>query len=306
MRNKLLFFCIITSFILPFRSAFPASEVIIIKSSDIIPYQKSIEGFKQGFSQGSFSEYSIDEDYKERGRSVVEDAIKRGGDLILTVGPQATYLLGTFSSSIPKIFTMVKNPEKLFGPGKVYPGVSLDIPVELQLEQIKAAFPKRKRIGVFFSRENNQQAIDALFPKARGLQLDLVAVPITSTKEIPDRLKSLQANIDILWIIPDRLVGSEKILKYIIKSMIIKQIPVVGFNEWFAQNGAILSFSLDYEAIGKQTAILAQQVLGSEGPIEDFIQKPQQVKTIVNLKVAKKLSITVSDDLLIQVGEVIK
>ncbi len=306
MRNKLLFFCIITSFILPFRSAFPASEVIIIKSSDIIPYQKSIEGFKQGFTQGSFSEYSIDEDYKERGRSVVEDAIKRGGDLILTVGPQATYLLGTFSSSIPKIFTMVKNPEKLFGSGKVYPGVSLDIPVELQLEQIKATFPKRKRIGVFFSRENNQQAIDALFPKARGLQLDLVAVPITSTKEIPDRLKSLQADIDILWIIPDRVVGSEKILKYIIKSMIIKQIPVVGFNEWFAQNGAILSFSLDYEAIGKQTAILAQRVLGSQGPIEEFIQKPEQVKTIVNLKVAKKLSITVSDDLLIQVGEVIK
>ena len=306
MRNKLLFFCIITSFILPFRSAFPASEVIIIKSSDIIPYQKSIEGFKQGFSQGSFSEYSIDEDYKERGRSVVEGAVKRGGDLILSVGPQATYLLGTFSSSIPKIFTMVKNPEKLFGSGKVYHGVSLDIPIELQLEQIKATFPKRKRIGVFFSRENNQQTIDALFPKARGLELDLVAVPITSTKEIPDSLKSLQADIDILWIIPDRVVGSEKILKYIIKSMIIKKIPVVGFNEWFAQNGAILSFSLDYEAIGKQTAILAQRVLASQGPIEEFIQKPQQVKTIVNLKVAKKLSITVSDDLLIQVGEVIK
>ena len=306
MRNKLLFFCIITYFILPFRSAFPASEVIIIKSSDIIPYQKSIEGFKQGFSQGSFSEYSIDEDYKERGRSVVDGAVKGGGDLILSVGPQATYLLGTFSSSIPKIFTMVKNPEKLFGSGKVYHGVSLDIPIELQLEQIKSTFPKRKRIGILFSRENNQQTIDLLLPKALALELDLVPVPITSTKEIPDSLKSLQTDIDILWIIPDRVVGSEKILKYIIKSMINKKIPVVGFNEWFAQNGAILSFSLDYEAIGKQTAVLAQRLLASQGPLEEFIQEPQQVKTIVNLKVAEKLSITVSDDFLIQAGEVIK
>ena len=302
MRNKLLFFCIITSFILPFRSVLSASEVVIIKSSDIIP----IEGFKQGFSQGSFSEYSIDEDYKERGRAILYGAVKRGGDLILAVGPQATYLLGTFSSSIPKIFTMVKNPEKLFGSGKVYHGVSLDIPIELQLEQIKAAFPKRKRIGIFFSRENNQQTIDSLLPKALALELNLVAVPITSTKEIPDSLKSLQTDIDILWIIPDRVVGSEKILKYIIKSMIIKKIPVVGFNEWFAQNGAILSFSLDYEAIGKQTAILAQRVLDSQEPLEGIIQEPQQVKTIVNLKVAKKLSITVSEDLLIQAGEVIK
>ena len=99
---------------------------------------------------------------------------------------------------------------------------------------------------------------------------------------------------------------SEKILKYIIKNMLIKKIPVVGFNEWFAQNGAILAFSLDYEAIGKQTAELAQGILEAQVPIGQFIQEPQQVSTIVNLKVAQKLAITVSEDLLMQMGEVIK
>jgi putative ABC transport system substrate-binding protein len=306
MRIKLLFFCIITSFILPIPTVLPASEIIIIKSSDIIPFQKSIEGFKQGFPQGSFSEYSIDEDYKEKGRSVLDGAIKRGGDLILAVGPQATYLLGSTSSSIPRIFTMVKNPGKLFSTGKAFYGVSLDIPISLQLEQIKTTFPDRKRIGVFFSRENNQDAIDVLLPKARELSLVLIAIPITSAKEIPDKLKSLQADIDILLIIPDRVIGSEKILKYIIKNMLIKKIPVVGFNEWFAQNGAILAFSLDYEAIGKQTAELAQQVLEAQLPIGQFIQEPQQVRTIVNLKVAQKLEISVREDLLRQMGEVIK
>ena len=306
MRITLLFFCIITSFIVSIPNALPASEIIIIKSSDIIPYQKSIEGFKQGFPQGSFSEYSIEEDYKERGRSILDGAVNRGGDLILAVGPQATYLLGNSSSSIPKIFTMVKNPEKLFGTGEVFFGISLDIPISLQLEQIKTTFPDRQRIGVFFSRENNQQTIDLLLPKSRELNLVLVAIPITSTKEIPDKLKSLQADIDILLIIPDRVIGSEKILKYIIKNMLIKKIPVVGFNEWFVQNGAILAFSLDYEAIGKQTAELAQRVLEAQVSIGQFIQEPQQVRTIVNLKVAKKLAITVSEDLLMQMGEVIK
>jgi putative ABC transport system substrate-binding protein len=306
MRIRLLFFCIITSFIVTIPYALLASEIIIIKSSEIIPYQKSIEGFKQGFPQGSFSEYSINEDYKERGSSILDGAIKRGGNLILAVGPQATYLLGNSSSSIPKIFTMVKNPEKLFGTGEVFYGISLDIPVSLQLEQIKTTFPDRKRIGVFFSRENNQQTMDLLLQKSRELNLAMVAIPITSTKEIPDKLKSLQADIDILLVIPDRVIGSEKILKYVIKNMLIKKIPVVGFNEWFAQNGAILAFSLDYEAIGKQTAELAQRVLEEQIPVGQFIQEPQQVRTIVNLKVAQKLAITVSEDLLMQVGEVIK
>lgn len=306
MRIRLLFFCIITSFIASIPNALPASEIIIIKSSDIIPYQKSVEGFKQGFSQGSFSEYSIDEDYKERGRSILDGAVKKGGDLILAVGPQATYLLGNYSSSIPKMFTMVKNPEKLFGTGEVFYGISLDIPISLQLEQIKTTFPDRRRIGVFFSRENNQDTIDLLLPKSRELNLVVVAIPITSTKEIPDKLKSIQSDIDILLIIPDRVIGSEKILKYIIKDMLIKKIPVVGFNEWFAQNGAILAFTLDYEAIGKQTAELAQRVLEAQVPIGQFIKEPQKLRTIVNLKIAQKLAITVSEDLLMQMGEVIK
>jgi putative ABC transport system substrate-binding protein len=122
----------------------------------------------------------------------------------------------------------------------------------------------------------------------------------------PNRCTSGRARSNILLVIPDRVIGSEKILKYVIKNMLIKKIPVVGFNEWFAQNGAILAFSLDYEAIGKQTAELAQRVLEAQIPIGQFIQEPQQVRTIVNLKVAQKLAITVSEDLLMQMGEVIK
>ena len=306
MRYSLLIACIIILLIVPSRSVFSSSEVIIIKSSDIIPYQKSIEGFKQVFPQGSFSEYSIDEDYQEKGKSIVDSAIEGGADLMLAVGPQAAYLLRTYSNSIPKVFTMAKNPEKLFGTKEVYHGVSLDIPLDFQLKQIKAAFPDRKKIGVFFSRENNQQTIDTLLPQARDLGLVLVAVPIVSTKEISDSLKSLQTGIDILWIIPDRVIGSEKILKYIIKSMLVKKIPVVGYNEWFTENGAIIAFSLDYEAIGKQTAELARQLLQSKVTPGDFIREPKQVRSIVNLKVAQKLSITVSNDLLMQVGEVIE
>lgn len=37
-----------------------SSEIIVIKSSDIIPYQKAIEGFKKNFPQGAYREYVID------------------------------------------------------------------------------------------------------------------------------------------------------------------------------------------------------------------------------------------------------
>jgi len=305
MRYKLLVL-IITSLLVPPWNAFSSSEVIIIKSSDIIPYQKAIEGFKQSFPDGSYTEYSIEEDYGDTGKSIVARAVKKGGDLIVAVGPQAAYLMNTDSSSIPKVFTMVLDPEKFLGNEKLYPGVSLNIPLGFQLVQIQSGFPARKRVGVFYTQEQNQKTIDVLLPRARDLGLSVMGIPLLSTKEIPELLKSLQSDIDILWIIPDRTIGSEKILKYLLKSVLMNNIPVVGFNEWFAQNGAILSFSIDYEAIGRQTGELAQELLQAGVPPITGIQEPQQVRTIINLKVAQKISVIVAEEFLLQASEVIK
>ncbi len=302
--NLILLIITVTLFTLPVIAL--SSEVIIITSSDIIPYQKATEGFKGRLPQDTFQEYSINEDIKSQGQSVVERAIKRGGDLILAVGPQATYLTGRHSSPIPKVFTMVLNPEKLLDKNNIFPGVSLNLPIVLQLEMIKAGFSKRKRIGVFYDQKLNQKTIDYTSGKALNSDLLIVGLPIASQKEIPEILNSPQFNIDILWIMPDRTVGSEKILKYLIKNMLLKNIPVVGFNDWFTENGAILSFSLDYQAIGRQTAELAQKILREGNLSEPLIQEPSTVKTIVNLKIAKKLNIFISSDLIKNASEVIE
>lgn len=282
-----------------------SSEVIIIKSSDIIPYQKALEGFKRGFSQGVFQEYSINEDISE-GKSILARTLKRGGDLILAVGPEAAYLIGKDSSSIPKIFTMVLNPEKLLDNEMLYHGVSLNLPITFQLEQIKAAFLNRKRIGVFYTQEFNQKTVDSITGNAADFDLRIVSLPIASQKEISGILNSPQFDIDVLWIIPDRTIGSEKILKYLIKMMLRKKIPVVGFNEWFAENGAILSFSLNYQEIGEQTAELAQKLLREKKSLTRFIYEPVSVSTIVNLKVAGKLGIAISNDSIKNAREVIE
>jgi putative ABC transport system substrate-binding protein len=249
----------------------------------------------------------IDEDVKEKGKLVLAGAVERGGDLIVAVGPEAAYLTGTASISIPVIFTMVSNPEKLFPEGDAaHRGVSLNLPISLQLEQIKSAFVGRKKIGVIYTPEHNQKNLDAIMSQGAALGLAVAGMPISSQKQIPEFLESPLSGIDVLLLIPDRTIGSEKILKYIIKSMLLKKIPVVGFNEWFAENGAILSFSLDYEEIGKQTAEYARRLLDEKSPPGSFVQEPSRVRTIINLKVAQKLSVAISAEMIKQASEVIQ
>ena len=305
MKHKFLLFITVVSFILSPVGILSSSEIIIIKSSDIIPYQKATEGFKKKLSPATFQEYSIDEDIAQ-GKSILARAVKRGGDLILAVGPEAAYLVGTEASSISKVFTMVLNPERLLDTTLLYHGVSLNLPVSLQLERIKSAFPERKRIGVLYTQELNQNTVDSISDKALAYGLRIVSFPVASQKEISKVLNAPQLDIDILWIIPDRTIGSEKILKYLIKKMLRKKIPVVGFNEWFAKNGAILSFSLEYQEIGKQTADLARELLLTGPSLAPFIHEPSKVRTIVNMKVAGKLGIAISVDLIKDASEVIK
>ena len=287
--------------------ALSSGEIIIIKSSDIIPYQKAVEGFKKQFASGSYREHVIDEDVKEKGKLVLAGAVERGGDLIVAVGPEAAYLTGTASISIPVIFTMVSNPEKLFPEGDAaHRGVSLNLPISLQLEQIKSAFVGRKKIGVIYTPEHNQKNLDAIMSQGAALGLTVAGMPISSQKQIPEFLESPLSGIDVLLLIPDRTIGTEKILKYLVKSMLLKKIPVVGFNEWFAENGAILSFSLDYEEIGKQTAEYARRLLDEKSPPGSFVQEPSRVRTIINLKVAQKLSVAISAEMIKQASEVIQ
>ncbi len=202
---------------------------------------------------------------------------------------------------------MVSNPEKLFPEGNAaHRGVSLNLPISLQLEQIKSTFAGRNKIGVFYTPEHNQKYIDAIISQASALGLTVIGMPISSQKEIPEFLESPMLGIDVLLLIPDRTIGTEKILRYLIKSMLLKKIPVVGFNEWFAENGAILSFSLDYEEIGKQTAEYARRLLDEKSPPGNFVQEPSRVRTIINLKVAQKLSVAISAEMIKKASEVLQ
>lgn len=39
--------------------------------------------------------------------------------------------------------------------------------------------------------------------------------------------------MDALWLIPDRTVISESIVKYVIKEAFLRKVPVIGYNRFF-------------------------------------------------------------------------
>jgi len=99
--------------------------------------------------------------------------------------------------------------------------------------------------------------------------VEIVPIPVSSESEVPAAFsafkKGRKPEETALLFIPDRTVSSGGTLSYLFKESLAAAIPVIGFNSWFADNGAVLSFAIDYAAVGTQAASAAR-ALPIEGP----------------------------------------
>jgi len=282
-----------------------SADVAVMVSSDIIPYNACLEGIKEKLIDHDLDTVTIGDDV-EKGRELLQDVSRKNPKVIIAIGPQAAFILSQEQIPCHRFFCMILNPQRVLNKAGVFPGVSLNISPEFQVQTIKLAFPDRKRIGTFFSREINQATVDALAGAARRLELALVPLPIASAQEIPALLNAKEAEFDVLLIIPDDQLGSTKIVEYIIKETLRKKIPVVGYNSWFAKNGAVLSYIIDYKGVGIQTGGIVQGMLAGGTVGSGLIIPPERIKISLDVKTAEKIKVTLSPAIIKQADEVLR
>jgi len=271
-------------------------RVAIVVSKNIRPYLEAVEGFESGLAGDTEIKTQVFNLEKLDGKERVE--LFRGPGvkefaLFVAVGPEAALSawkeIGKEGTS--RIYLMVLNPEKVFGPKERGCGISLNIPVHTQIEMIRRGLPSVRRLGLLYDPELNS----GFFHKAAGAAslLDLTVVPLraSSKKDIPLVLKRQWKDMDALWLIPDRTVISESIVKYVIKEAFLRKVPVIGYNRFFYEVGAALAFVFDYKELGQQCAQKALRILSGE----DCLDTPPLFHVWINEGVAEKLGLRPSD-----------
>jgi len=280
-------------------------DVYILSSSDIVPYNTCIEGIKEALEDFSLQRGTVSEDAEE-GREKCKDIQKEGPKLIIAVGPQAAFALAQEPLQVPRLFCMILNPRKLFGQQESFPGISLNIPPRFQIQKIRETFAGRKKIGVFYNKEANQTVIDSLRSEAALAGMELAPFSIASANDIPSIINSKEFSVDVLLVIPDEKLGSTKIVEYLIKEALRRKIPVAGYNSWFAKNGAVLSFVIDYKGIGEQTGALAKKILAGSADASLGIMPAEKIKIYLDERTAEKLGVRLSPAGVQQADEVIR
>jgi putative tryptophan/tyrosine transport system substrate-binding protein len=294
---KNFFLLIIAAVVCLVRPAFAGSEVVVLQSSRLLPYEQARHGVEQVLaarlsSSGAKSiqppEISLFVLSEEAELRLLKSGIEsRKPQLVVAIGGKALAFAAALTTNTPVVYLLVPNPKQIIkGRGNVT-GVEMIIPPARQLEGLAAVLPHAKRIGVLYDPEKTSGLITQARAGAAKLRIELVAEKTRSAKEVPELLAGLRGRIDAFWILPDLTVVTPHTLEKILLFSFAEKIPVLSFSGLEA--GAAVTVTFDLIAMGERAGELAREILqgGNAGELAPVL--PDKIKIELNRKVLKKL-----------------
>lgn len=172
--------------------------------------------------------------------------------------------------NIPVIFTAITDPvEAKLDSGNVT-GTSDKLPVEAQLDLIRALQPEAKSIGIVYttSEPNSVSAIAEYEAKGGDYGFTIETVGITSQAEVTQAVDTLLSRgIDCMSNLTDNTVVG--VLASTLEKTDAAGVPVYGSEVEQVKIGCVAAAGIDYIQLGTQTGVMAAKVLTGETTCED-------------------------------------
>jgi putative ABC transport system substrate-binding protein len=280
-----------------------AQDVHLVQSYDIVSYRKVVAGFKNVYTK-PFDTYDL------KGSPAEFYKVKQHfseNDIVVTVGLVATTLVrdemgkGLLGG---QIFCMLFNPARFSLPDKMITGVSLEVsPIEV-FSKIKQTFPHAKKIGILYDPQKSKNIIEANEQAAKTVGLSLILAPVLSEKTLPQAVRGLFGQIDLLWLIPDSTVLTPQSVEFIFLSSFAYRLPVVTVSEDLVKMGAVMSIAPDFKAIGAAVGHVTNRILNGADPGEIPLQYAGKIRLTLNKKTAQKIGIEIPEAILKQAERV--
>ena len=274
-----------------------ATDVVILKSSDIAAYNQAISGFKAALPNDVvLAEYDLQGDL-EKGRKLARKIRAADPALVFAVGLKAAKAAQLEIVDIPVVYAMVLDPAKYGLNAPNMTGVLMEIPMERQLIMIKSLLPRLKHVGTLYDPSKTATLIEDARRLLKSNGTELVPIPLNNERDVPGALRTLLPSIDALWLVPDSTVLTDESLRFILNTALEERVPVVGFSREFARSGALLCLSVNYGDIGRQAGQLTRKILDGHVSLPAKPLHPDRIEMSLNRKTAKFLDIEIPRDL---------
>ena len=274
-----------------------AMDIAILRSSDIAAYREAVAGLKATGPIGAiYTEYDAQGDL-ELGKKIARKLRASNASLVVAVGLKAALAAKVEIVDVPIVYMMILDPLKHQLTAANMTGTLLEVPVDRQLKIMRTFLPALHQLGMLYDPAKTSSRVKEAERVATFSDFQLTGLPVESDKEVPQQLRTLLSNVEALWLIPDSTVLTNESVRFILESALARQIPVIGFSPEFTRLGALLSMSVNYGDVGRETGLLAKRILDGERLLPLNPVPIERLKIAVNLKTARFLGITFPKEL---------
>ncbi|MDW8706490.1 ABC transporter substrate-binding protein [Streptococcus suis] len=230
----------------------------------------------------------------------ISEQLIDGNDIVLAIATPSAQSLATVSTETPIVFTAVTDPlsadlvESIEKPGGLLTGTSDQAPIDKQVELLGQAVPDAKTVGILYttSERNSEVQVEQAKELLEKAGYKVVVKGITSSNEVQDATTSLMKDVDAVFVPTDNTVAST--MTMIGELSVEHKVPVIGGSTDMVDEGGLLTYGTNYEALGRQTAKMAIKIIEGANVSETAVEYPETVSLHVNEEMAQKLGIDTS------------
>ncbi len=242
------------------------------------------------------------------------ELVQQGVDILFTNNPGPAKAAQRATNSIPIVFYGAGDPigSKLIRsfarPGANITGVT-DLDLELdskRLEIFKEMMPALTRVLFPYDPSEPFSAAQAKIYRdsARRLKIMLIEKTVRTQKDAQATFEDMRSN-DVHGIVLPRSL-SFNIPGLALQAMSRQRIPTMFFGPWYVEQGGLASYGPDFYESGRRAARLVDKIIKGTNPREIPVEVNNQIKFVVNLKVATALGIKIVPEALYRATRVIR
>jgi putative tryptophan/tyrosine transport system substrate-binding protein len=281
-----------------------------------------LAGFRQGLEKRGWSEgRNVRIDYRfapagAQAQVLAKELIALQPDVILANSTPVVAALQRESRTIPIVFAAIADPigsgfvASLARPGGNITGVMqyeasvtgkwLAMLKEIAPNLVRAAFVLNPKTAPYY--DYYLRAGEAV---ASSLAIDLLLIPFENAADIEREVESFaSAPNGGLVVMPDSTTLVHRNL--IIALAARHRLPAVYYSRVFVAAGGLMSYGIDFVEHNRQAAPYVDRILRGDKPADLPVQAATKFQTVLNLKTAKALGLTVPPGLLVAADEVIE
>lgn len=259
----------------------------------------------------------------ERLAGLAEELLRRGVELILTFGPEASLAAARATRTVPVVFVAVTWPveqgliDSFARPGRNLTGTSFYTGVEVsnkRLEFLREIAPAAKRLSWLWPSDfaetvagGSYDMIPTMAAAATGLGFEIRFHPIRRTEDIDGAFGEITA-----WRAQAVAAAGAHVLaarQRIAEFALRHRLPTAYPSHEHVEAGGLLSYApppSELAAMGERSVAYVDRILRGAKPAELPVERPSRYELVINAKTAKALGLTIPQSLLVRADRVIE